>query len=302
MERSQIRDHLDRAVMKQLSAADYGTRAVEAARRVLIELPRVLGEYEGELAVVGGWVPDLLMPGRGHIGSSDVDLALDHDSLQEQRYGTIKALLERSGYRPDPDRNFIFYREVALNDGYDPDPLLVEVDLVAAEYGVAGKSRDSQPVQDVRARKARGADLVFDRDLVEVVEIDGWLPNGARFTSRVRVAGPLAFLVMKANAIVHRDKSKDSYDVWFLLNNHPAGLNGLAEAVAGHVDHGLVREALIHLENAFASVDHVGPWAVAGFLELKPETEEYDQKRQDAYQKVRYLLDRVSEIRLSPVV
>lgn len=281
--------------MKQYAAEDYDSRAVEAARRVLLELTRVLGEYDEEIAVVGGWVPPLLMPGAGHIGSTDVDLALDHEALQEPRYATLRALLERSGYYADTEQNFIFYRDVMLGDGGDPDPIVVEVDLVAAEYGLAGKRRRSQPVQDLRARKARGADLVFDQGLVERVPVEGHLPSGALFRTHVRVAGPVPFLVMKANALVRRDKPKDAYDIWFLLTNHPAGLEGLARTVAEHVDHGLVREALGHLANAFASVDHVGPRAVADFLALEPGTEKYDQVRQDAFQRVRFILDNVGE-------
>lgn len=110
----------------------------------------------------------------------------------------------------------------------------------------------------------------------------------------IRVAGPVPFLVMKANAIARRDKPKDAYDVWFMLSNHEAGLDGLAAAVAEHADHGLVREALGHLSDAFASVDHVGPRAVADFLELEPGTEEYDRVRQDAYQRIQYILDNAS--------
>lgn len=278
--------------MKQYAAADYDSRAVEAARRVLLELTRVLGEYDEEIAVVGGWVPPLLMPEAGHIGSTDVDLALDHEALQEPGYATLRALLERSDYYADEEQNYVFYRDVTLGDGLEPDPVVVEVDLVAAEYGLAGKKRQSQPVQDLRARKARGADLVFDRRLAEEVPVEGPLPDGAILRTRVRVAGPVPFLVMKANAIARRDKPKDAYDVWFLLSNHRAGLDGLAAAVAEHADHGLVREALGHLADAFASVDHVGPRAVADFLELEPGTDEYDRVRQDAYQRVRFILER----------
>lgn len=278
--------------MKQYAATDYDSRAVEAARRVLLELTRVLGEYDEEIAVVGGWVPPLLMPEAGHIGSTDVDLALDHEALQEPGYATLRALLERSDYYADEEQNYVFYRDVTLGDGLEPDPVVVEVDLVAAEYGLAGKKRQSQPVQDLRARKARGADLVFDRRLAEEVPVEGPLPDGALLRTRVRVAGPVPFLVMKANAIARRDKPKDAYDVWFLLSNHRAGLDGLAAAVAEHADHGLVREALGHLADAFASVDHVGPRAVADFLELEPGTDEYDRVRQDAYQRVQFILER----------
>lgn len=278
--------------MKQYAATDYDSRAVEAARRVLLELTRVLGEYEEEIAIVGGWVPPLLMPGAGHIGSTDVDLALDHEALQEPRYATLRALLERSGYYADSEQNYVFYRDVTLGDGGAPDPVVVEVDLVAAEYGLAGKKRQSQPVQDLRARKARGADLVFDRGLAEEVPVEGTLPGGAKLRTRVRVAGPVPFLVMKAAAIARRDKPKDAYDIWFLLSNHKIGIGGLAAALAEHADHGLVQEALGHLNDAFASVDHVGPRAVADFLELNPGTEEYDRIRQDAYQLIQFILQK----------
>lgn len=278
--------------MARYIASEYDSRAVDAAHRVLLELTRVLGEYENEIAIVGGWVPPLLVPGSGHIGSTDVDIALDHDALQEPGYSTLRALLEEARYRADEAKNYVFYRDVSLGDGGQPDPIIVEVDLMAAEYGLAGKKRDSQPVQDVRARKARGADLVFDRGLVEEVPVEGPLPNGDLLRTHVRVAGPVAFVVMKANAIRSRDKPKDAYDLWFLLQNHPAGIEGLAEAVAAHSSHGLVKEALKHLGDAFATVDHVGPHAVARFLELDPDDDEYDRVRQDAYQRVRYIIER----------
>lgn len=281
--------------MKQYAAEDYDSRAVEAARRALLELTRVLGEYDEEIAVVGGWVPPLLMPGAGHIGSTDVDLALDHEALQEPRYATLRALLERSGYYADKEQNFVFYRDVRLGDGGDPDPVVVEVDLIAAEYGLAGRRRRSQPVQDLRARKARGADLVFAQGLVERVPVEGRLPGGAAIRTHVRVAGPVPFLVMKANALVRRDKPKDAYDIWFLLTHHPSSLEGLARSVADHTGHGLVQEALAHLDDAFASIDHIGPRAVADFLEMESGTDEYDQVRQDAYQRVRFILDYVSK-------
>ena len=64
---------------------DYTADAVEAARSVLLELTHLLGEYHDGIVIVGGWVPDLLFSAAGqrHIGSLDVDVALDHQMLQE---------------------------------------------------------------------------------------------------------------------------------------------------------------------------------------------------------------------------
>ena len=275
--------------------ADYPSRAVEATRRVLLELARVLGEYGDHIVLVGGWVPELLAPGAGHVGSTDVDLALDHVALSETGYARLRDLLENAGYRndPDPARQFVFYRDVTLADGGTPDPVVVELDLLAAEYGGTGRNRRSQAVQGTRPRKARGADLAFERDLSVEVPLDGALPDGRLARAHIRVAGPVPFLVTKAAALALRDKPKDAYDVWFLLRHHPAGLDGLAAAVSAHATHGLVREALGRLADAFASVDHHGPVDVARFRGFAPGTDEYDQARQDAFQWVTALLDRV---------
>lgn len=78
--------------------ADYGGRATAAARRVLVDLGQVLGSYFKEsIVVVGGWVPELLLRDaeEPHIGSVDVDLALDADRLRQGRYAEmVKSLLD----------------------------------------------------------------------------------------------------------------------------------------------------------------------------------------------------------------
>ena len=39
---------------------DYTLELIEAARSVLLEIMRVLGEYQDDIVIVGGWVPELL--------------------------------------------------------------------------------------------------------------------------------------------------------------------------------------------------------------------------------------------------
>ena len=58
--------------------SDYSARQIEAARRVLVDVGQVLAAFEDAIVIVGGWVPDLLLPHAEpeHIGSVDVDLAL----------------------------------------------------------------------------------------------------------------------------------------------------------------------------------------------------------------------------------
>jgi len=61
-----------------LTFRDYSEEQVAAAKSVLLELARLLGEYRDDMVVVGGWVPELLLPShpKRHVGSIDVDLAL----------------------------------------------------------------------------------------------------------------------------------------------------------------------------------------------------------------------------------
>jgi len=152
---------------------DYSKEIVEAARSVLLEIMRILGEYKEDIAVVGGWVPELLLTEAEvrHIGSIDVDLVLNHGRLNEVGYKTILELLLSHGYKQG-EQPFVFSRNVIL-DGRE---IKVEVDFLAGEYGGTGKNHRTQKAQDMRPRKARGADLVFM--LPELISIHGQLPGG----------------------------------------------------------------------------------------------------------------------------
>jgi len=79
-----------------VSRRDYSEVIVEAARSVMLEVIRLLGEYQNDIVVVGGWVPELLLTGaeEKHVGSIDVDLALNHRCISEVGYKTI---MERCG-------------------------------------------------------------------------------------------------------------------------------------------------------------------------------------------------------------
>ena len=68
------------------SRIDYPDLATEAARMVMLELVRILGEYKDSMAIVGGWVPELLFANAQpkHIGSIDVDIALDQRTIDAE--------------------------------------------------------------------------------------------------------------------------------------------------------------------------------------------------------------------------
>ncbi|UCF60133.1 MAG: hypothetical protein JSV37_10225 [Anaerolineaceae bacterium] len=268
-----------------VTRTDYSDLAVHAARQVLIELVHALGDYREEMIIIGGWVPELLYSDESdpHIGSIDVDLALDHNALEDRRYAAIeKILLERNYYRND-GYPFSYFRDVEIGG----HTVTVRVDLMAGQYGGTGKNRRTQKAADVRARKARGCDLAFD--LHSIVEISGELPGGAKDTVRVKVASVVPFLVMKGMALTDRMKEKDAYDIYYVVRYFPGGIDVLVKEIRPYAGYGLVVEGLGKIREAFLSPDHVGPAHVAAFLGTASQ-DERDRIRRDAFERVNALL------------
>lgn len=268
-----------------VEAKDYDAQAVSAARSVLLEISHLLGEYKNGIVIVGGWVPELLFSNAAeqHVGSLDVDLALDHRTLQEVGYRSIMALLLARGYQPGA-QPFIFYRTVIIGD----QVFQVEVDFLTSEYGGTSKKHRTQLVQDMRPRKTHGCDLAF----VTPVEIrlKGALPGGAADDTPVRVAGIVPFIIMKAFALDDRLKEKDAYDIYYCLKYYRAGLDRLIEDFRPYLQNSLVKEGLKILADKFASAQQIGPKFVADFEEIS-EPEQRAALERDAYERMSYVLN-----------
>lgn len=272
--------------MEPRTRSDYTTRAVDAAFSVLIELFGMLGEFREHIAVIGGWVPHLIFRDADTepAGTLDVDLAIDFANISDATYSTFLKTLAERGYRQDREQPFRFFRIVGVGDESSVE---VEVDLLAGEYGGTGRGHRTQVVQDARARKARGADLVFDHCVQ--VRVEGRLPNGALDTVTLKVADAVAFLVMKGMALHDRRKEKDGYDVFYCVANYPGGVPALVEAFQPHIQNKLVAEGLAKICSKFLSPEHSGPIGVAEFLEIA-DAETRTIVARDAYERVSALL------------
>lgn len=269
---------------------DYTAEKVEAARSVLIELVHLLGEYKDDIVLIGGWIPEVLLPHQSgpHVGSMDVDLALNHLKLQEAGYKMIQDLLKSRGYEQG-DQPFIFFRNLKVGD----HEVKVQVDLLAGEYEGTSKGHRHQKVQGLQARKARGCDLAFE--MSKEIRIEGTLPGGAHNSVSVRVASIVPFLVMKGMAMETRMKEKDAYDIFYCLLNYPGGIDALAEEFRPHLNHGLVKEGLQKIAGQFSSEKAFGPKSVADFEEID-DPDEQERIQRDAYERVNTLLSRLEII------
>ena len=266
---------------------DYTAEGVEAAHSVLIELVHLLGEYKDDIVLIGGWVPEVLLPHQssGHVGSMDVDLALNHQKIQDAGYKMIQELLTSRGYEQGP-QPFIFFRSVNIRG----TTVKVQVDLLAGEYEGASKGHRHQKIQGMQARKARGCDLVFE--MSKEVRIEGTIPGGAEDAVTVRVASIVPFLVMKGMAMEDRLKEKDAYDIYYSLLNYPGGIDALAEEFKPHLHHGLVKEGMQKIAGKFSSERAFGPTSVADFEETG-DMEERERIQRDAYERVHALLQKM---------
>jgi hypothetical protein len=249
-----------------------------AARTVLIEVWSVLGSFRDELVLIGGWVPDLRYPGRGHVGSLDIDIAMSPEAAGRNAYESVRARLEQAHYRLEhgPTR---FYRAVPGASE------AVKVDVVTRQYGTGGRS-SAILVDELAVNWLRGVDLAFECS--EAIEVSGTMPDGSRNTVRVRIVRPEAFILIKAFALDERQKPKDAYDIAFVLRHYRPSLQDLARRMKPLLATGLGAEAWRIIQAKFQTLDSVGPqWAAD--VAANEAGLDRDQERQAAFQNFRGL-------------
>lgn len=268
------------------SEAEYSTRQTEAARRVLVDLGQVLASFLDCFVVVGGWVPDLLLPhtGEQHIGSVDVDLALDAAKLKSGRYAELLQLLLNTRRYKQSSKPFQLVVEVDLSDG--ERPVQVEVDFLAPQ---AAKLQKNKPklLKDFRVLQADACGTAFHAPVE--TRLSGKMVNGGTNTVRLCVASISDFLVMKAHAIKNREKPKDVYDLCYCLEYFPDGINTLAAEWKQRQREQDVALAVTILREKFSDVNAFGPQQLVEFHSTT-DTDEADRHSRRAFELVRKLL------------
>ena len=268
------------------SSIDYSGGQREAAHRILVELCSLFAQYQDDIRIIGGWVPDLLYPDRGHVGSVDVDMLINHRTLQDEGYKTMARILLSNGYMEHPDKYFSFVKQVVINGV----PFDVDVDILAGIYGGTRKGKRSQHVQGLKAMKATGGDFAFKFEPRQVT-LEAPRPDGAIDVARVNVVALVPYFVMKT-AAMGRGKAKDAYDLYFLIKQYPGGARQLALEFSSFSKTPTVSAMKVKLSEKFASVDHAGPVDVANFMDLSDE-QEINLIRRDAFEQVQALLSSI---------
>ena len=267
-------------------AIDYSEGQKTAAYTILGEIVNLLNEFADDMRIIGGWVPTLLYPNSEHIGSIDVDVLLNQLHIKKaESYRTIKRLLEQNGYRRHPEKYFTFVKTVEVQGiKYD-----VDVDFLSGKYGGDGRNI-SKHIDGIKALPATGGNFAFEFPPTDV-RIEYTRSDGALDSGHVNVISVVPYLVMKTAAL-GRGKPKDAYDIYCIIDNYEGGVRALTEEFMPYIDKELVKSMCQRLGEKFATENHAGPIDVVSFLGIVDE-EEKARIKQDAYQKVHYLVNKL---------
>lgn len=280
---------------------DFDPRLVNASKSVLLEIMTILGSYRKALILIGGWAPYFIIEQfrpQGdefiHAGSLDVDILVNPELVSDKEYKSILRLIEERGYRQAFDAQgrpipSAFVRELSI-PGYT-EKQKIEVDFLGPEYGGRGKTRRHQIIQsELFARKARGADFVFDHHFT--YRLKSALPSGAKNEVDIQVAEVVSSLTTKGMAIGERNYEKDAYDIYAVVSHYKDGPKDVSYVVRPFIKNSLVKEGIEKIREKFKSKDSIGPSWVADFLTggRMVSTEERDRIITDAYMRVNEFL------------
>lgn len=170
-------------------ATDYSEGQKTAAYMVLGEIVNLLNEFSDNIRIIGGWVPTLLYPDGGHIGSIDVDVLLNQLEIKKaESYRTIKRILTQNGYRRHEEKYFTFIKTIVL-DGVSYD---VDVDFLSGKYGGDG-GNVSKHVDGIKTLPATGGNFAFDFPPTDV-KIEYMREDGAKDSGHVKVISVVPYL------------------------------------------------------------------------------------------------------------
>lgn len=231
-------------------------------------IAQVLGdELLRDTVIVGGLVPTLLYsdltpaPETGaHVGTFDVDLALDLVILNEERYEDIVERLERARFVPDANAAGNTTRQRWRS------PTGVSIDFLMPPVPPDKRGGRLQGLtSDFAAQTMRGLDLAFKHPLA--ITLRGVDLDGRNVTRTLPVCAPDIFVMLKALAIANRDRRKDAYDLYYVLKHDVQGPQALGRDLAGFGAHAAVPDAVAVLEREFRTLDGRGPTDVCRFMD-----------------------------------
>lgn len=275
-------------------AEDYSRDVVEVSLSVLVEVYRVLGSYRDALVLIGGWAPYFILERYGdpdvdfqHVGSIDIDLALDPYLLDQTAYATMARLLSDRGYTLSEEEPFKWFRTV--DNRTTGKRVTLEVDFLCPPLprGQGWKRRYRELQRGLRAHTVPGCQIALRHFFP--CAVSSVLPGGGLAEVEIKVADVVSCLALKGLALADRLRPKDPYDIYAVCGYHRGGPSAVASLLRPHVSDAILEEGLTAIRDKFRAADAEGPFSVADFMAAIDPVDR-DARRQDAYQTVAEVL------------
>jgi hypothetical protein len=243
---------------------------------VLLELFTILGTYRDSLVLIGGWVPYFLLETRKkkddpfqHIGSIDIDIAVEPEKVPPKTYASIVELIQEKGYKlresiKGEKIHYSFNR--TITSPYDDKEYTVGVDfLTIPESETQAKKHRHRKVQpDLLARISKGYEIVFKHNFQ--YRLTGILPDNGENSVDIKIADIVSLLATKGILLGERFREKDAYDLFSVIRHYKDGPKSVAEKISPFLKDETIKEAIDNIKDKFEKIDSAGPSWVAKFL------------------------------------
>jgi hypothetical protein len=267
--------------MIQRLSGDYSEGLTSASMSALLELAVTLHSYQDSIVLVGGWAPYYLIEEFGkegftHVGSIDIDLAVDPDKVDREAYNSIVELIVKRGYRNRTDRNdrtILFSFRKSVPSPLDHNDYDISVDFLTSATPNSGKHRHERVQSDLPARIVPGCSIAFRYNFTK--KLKGILPNNGEAIENIRMLNIVGSLGMKGIVLGMAYREKDAYDIYSVISQCLDNPKEVASEVKPHLDDPDIAKGIDAIKQKFRDINAEGPSWVANFLSLDFE----EQKR-----------------------
>lgn len=264
-------------------AGDYNESLTAASFSALLELALTLRAYKDSLILVGGWAPYLLINDFGrddfkHVGSIDIDIAVNPATIDAEAYATIIDLIEARGYENRLDRignPIIFSYCKTVPSPLDGTEYSISIDFLTVAAPESGRHRHREVQPGLPARIAGGCELAFEFNYP--VKFKGILPGNGEAEAELLMLSIPGCIGMKGIVLGERYKEKDAYDIYTVIRYCLSDPLEVAALVTPHLDNEHIATGIDAIRQKFRDINAEGPSWVAFFSSPDPEVKKREQ-------------------------
>ncbi len=286
---------------KPTTAVGYRVEDTQQVVAACLTLVGALGDLADELCIVGGLVPSTIcdapvdpsaLAEGAHVGTTDLDVALEVSVLDAEHYKEISERLRNKDFAPDTKSSG---RRTRQRWRWREQKVTVDFLIPPAEGVDPGTVRVQDLEEDFAALIVKPLGLAFDEPITRT--LDGSTLEGDAMQRDVNFCGPAAFVALKAFAFSKRAEQKDAYDLVYVLRRWPGGIDDIAARTAEHAKRQprLIAENLSLLDRDFRTLESAGPRSASRFHDGIVD----DDRVADAHGAVRDLLTSCERLELT---